>query len=111
MQHAADVRDPPAGGGLPAWPVSVLVLVLTLALGATLLSRFQTDQQRLQRAEVVHLAKERAMILQRSVERMVAINHALAALVHQGNGQIVNFETAAKQSLEPRRTCDAIVKC
>ena len=99
MQHAADVRDPPAGGGLPAWPVSVLVLVLTLALGATLLSRFQTDRQRLQRAEVVHLAKERAMILQRSVERMVAINHALAALVHQGNGQIVNFETAAKQLL------------
>ncbi len=107
MASEPELRGRPAAGW-PAWLVGTLVFVLTLALGAILLSRVQADRQRSQRAEVVHLAKERSTVLQRSFERMMAINHALAALVHQGNGQIVNFDAAALQLLSGNPQVQAI---
>jgi len=108
MVFEPELRGPSVAGGWPVWMVGVAVFVLSLALGATLLSRFQADRQRLQRAEVVHLSKERAMVLQRSFERMMAINHALAALVHQGNGEIENFDAAATQLLRNNPRVQAI---
>ncbi len=108
MVPQPELRGPAAAGGWPAWTIGALVFVLTLAVGAALLSRFQFDQQRLQRAEAAHLAKERSMVLQRSFERMMAINHALAAIVHQGNGQIVNFDAAAMQLLRSNPQVQAI---
>ncbi|MEO7938947.1 MAG: diguanylate cyclase, partial [Burkholderiaceae bacterium] len=108
MSNTSDVRGPLTAGQWPAWLVGALVFASTLALGANLLSRFQDDRQRLQRSEVVYLAKERALVLQRSFERMVGINHAMAALVHQSDGKLVNFEVAAMQLLNGNSQVQAV---
>ena len=99
MRSVVDKRGRLRAGAWPSWTIAALVFLLLLALGAGLLVRYQEQKQRQQREEVAQVARERAQVLQRSVERMLASNHALAALVHQGNGQIVNFEAAALQLL------------
>jgi diguanylate cyclase (GGDEF)-like protein/PAS domain S-box-containing protein len=88
------------GSARPSWLIAALVFVLLLALGAGLLVRFDAEQQRRQREAAAQLASERAQVVQRNVERMLASNHALAALVHQGNGQVIHFEAAAGQLLD-----------
>ncbi len=99
MRSIVDKRGRLRAGAWPSWSIAALVFVLLLALGTGLLVRYQEQKQRQQREEVAQIARERAQVLQRSVERLLASNHALAALVHQGNGQIVNFEAAALQLL------------
>jgi len=83
--------------GWPPWAVAALVLVLTLAAGATLMTRMLESDRLLQREAVGRLAQERSLALQRNVERMQALNHALAALVIQAGGAVDNFEAAALQ--------------
>ncbi len=72
-------------------------MVLALAIGAFALSRWQVERAQVQREAAVRLASERSQILQRNVERLLANNYALAAMVVQGNGQVANFDAAAVQ--------------
>ena len=51
------------------------------------------------RQQAFNLASGYSQLLQRNVERMYSNNYALAAMVGQGNGNVVNFEAAAAQIL------------
>ncbi len=83
----------------PAWTLAALVLVLSLSIGATIMARIQTSQLDAKRDTVAHLSEDRAQVLQRSVDRMLAINYALSALVHHGDGVVSNFDAAARELL------------
>lgn len=83
----------------PTWTVAALVLMLSLSIGASIMARIQTSQLDAKRDAVAHLSEDRAQVLQRSVERMLAINYALAALVHQGEGVVSQFDAAARELL------------
>ncbi len=83
----------------PQWTVAALVLVLALSIGAAGMARLQAARLDAQRDAVAQLSEERAWVLQRSVERMLASNYALAALVHQGLGEVSHFDAAAAQLL------------
>jgi len=99
MRPADDTPGHLPASGWPSWTIAALVFVLALALGIGLLPQWQVERQRGQREEASNLARERAQMLERSVERMLASNYALAAMVHQGAGQITHFEAAAAQLL------------
>ncbi|MEP6969933.1 MAG: EAL domain-containing protein, partial [Betaproteobacteria bacterium] len=95
-------REPPSlveRSAWPAWSLAALVLVLSLGIGASGLARWQLARVETEREVVARLAQDRAQTLQLGVERMLAINHALAAMVHQGEGEIAHFESAAAQLL------------
>ncbi len=81
------------------WVIAALVFSLSLLLCLGALFQYRADQAVAQRVAFVHLAQGRAQILQRNVERLVASNFALAALVQQGGGKIDNFEAAASHLL------------
>ena len=83
----------------PAWTVAALVLVLALSIGATGMARIQASLLGAQRDAVSHLSEDRTQVLKRSVDRMLAINYALAALVHQGEGVVNHFEVSASELL------------
>lgn len=100
MRSPVDKRGYPRTGAWPSWAIAGLVFAVALALGSSLLSRWLADRQLERRQMAAGLAQERSQVLQRSVERMLSTNYALAALVHQGNGRIVNFDAAARHLLE-----------
>ncbi len=83
----------------PAWSLAALVLVLSLGIGASAMARWQAGRVAEQRERVAHLAQERTDALERGMERMLANTFALAALVHQGAGEIQHFDAAAAQIL------------
>ncbi|MCZ4316819.1 EAL domain-containing protein [Comamonadaceae bacterium G21597-S1] len=99
MRSVVDQRGQMRNGAWPSWLIAALVFVLLLAMGTTLLYRLQVEKQRQERGKIAQMAAERAQVLRRSVEGMLADNRALAALVHQGHGEVVNFEAAASQLL------------
>ena len=76
-----------------------LVFAAAMALAALILWRMDDARQVGARERALHLAQGHAQVLQRNMERMVSLNHALAALVHQGAGTVTNFEAAAGQLL------------
>ena len=75
--------------------LAILIFLLSLAVAAVLLWRAQSNWKDSQREQMARLAASQSQVLQRNVERMVSSNYALAAMVRQGNGSIVNFEAAA----------------
>ena len=77
--------------------VEWLVFAATMALAALILWRMDDARQVGARERALHLAQGHAQVLQRNMERMASLNHALAALVHQGEGTVTNFEAAAGQ--------------
>jgi len=84
------------------WPSAALaapVFVVSLLLCAGLLQQYRSDRAALQREEALRLAQDRAQVLQRNVERMLASNFALEALVHQSGGEVTNFDVAASHLL------------
>jgi len=83
----------------PAWGLAALVLLLSLGIGASGMARWQVAQLESEREAAAHLARDLAQSMQRDIERMLANNYALAALVQQGQGEIVHFEAAAEQLL------------
>jgi diguanylate cyclase (GGDEF)-like protein len=83
----------------PAWSLAALVLVLSLGIGASGMARWQSARLASGRAAAAHVAHDRAFALERGVERMLGNNYALAALVHQANGKVEHFESAAAQLL------------
>lgn len=99
MRSVVDKRGQLRGGAWPSWVIAALVFMLSVSLGATLVARLQGDRQRQQREDAAQLTRERAQVLQNAVKRLQASNHALAALVHQGNGRVDNFEAAGAQLL------------
>ena len=83
------------------WRVATLVFLISARVSAALGWKVERERVALQREQALHLAQSHSQVLQRSVERMVSINYALAALVRQGNGDLGNFDTAAAQLLVP----------
>ena len=79
----------------PSWTIPVLVFVLSMLVCILLLVTARIDRAQAQREHVRRLAQDRAQIVQRSVERLLASNYALAAMVHQGRGETPNFDAAA----------------
>ena len=94
----------PAGvvGRWPGWRSSVaavVVFLVSVSVAAGLLWRAEREQLAADRERAAHLAQSHAQVLQRNVERLLSSNYALAALVRQGNGEVVNFDAAAGQLL------------
>ena len=81
------------------WRVATLVFLISTLVSAALWWKVERERVALQREQALHLAQSHSQVLQRSVERMVSTNYALAALVRQGNGDLGNFDTAAAQLL------------
>ena len=79
--------------------IATLVFLLSVAISAGLLWRAQGAWLAAKRDQASQLAQSHSQVLQRNVERMLSINHALAAMVRQGNGNIANFDAAAGQLL------------
>ncbi|MBC7703654.1 MAG: CHASE domain-containing protein, partial [Rhodoferax sp.] len=79
--------------------VSGLVFLLSVAISAGLLRWAQDSKVAEKRQQAFNLASGYSQLLQRNVERMYSNNYALAAMVGQGNGSVVNFEAAAAQIL------------
>jgi len=86
------------------WAVAVLVGCLSALLGGAWLWSNEQSRQTVARELALHLARNHAQVLQRNVERMLSANHALAAMIWQGAGQVNNFESAASRLLvaDPR---------
>ena len=83
----------------PAWTVAALVLVLSLSIGATIMAKTQASNLQAQWDAASHLSEDRVLVLKRSIDRMLAINYALAALVQQGEGVVKHFDKAANELL------------
>ena len=79
--------------------VEWLVFGIATALAALIVWRMEEARLVGERERALHLAQGHAQVLQGNVERMVSLNHALAALVHQGEGSVANFDAAAGQLL------------
>ena len=79
--------------------VEWLVFGIATALAALIVWRMEEARLVGERERALHLAQGHAQVLQGNVERMVSLNHALAALVHQGEGTVANFDAAAGQLL------------
>ncbi len=91
-----------AAGQLAQWRsrlVELSVFVASMALAGVVLWQFDDARQMAGRERALHVAQGHAQVLQRNVDRVVSLNHALAALVHQGSGTVSNFEAAAGQLL------------
>jgi len=63
------------------------------------MARIQAARLDAQRDVVSQLSQDRTQVVKRSVDRMVAINYALAALVQQGEGVVSHFDSAANELL------------
>ena len=86
------------GGSLTRWrpqPVELLVFAAAMALAAFIIWRVDDARQVIGRERALYVAQGHAQVLQRNIERMVSLNHALAALVRQGEGTVPNFDAAA----------------
>ena len=81
------------------WVAAVVVGLVSLVLGGAWLWQDEQARVALAREQALHLSKSHAQVLQRNVERMLSANHALAALVWAGRGQVDNFEVAARELL------------
>jgi diguanylate cyclase (GGDEF)-like protein/PAS domain S-box-containing protein len=77
------------------------MLVFLLAVGATASVIWRLEQHRLEedRLRVAELSSDYAQAIQRHIEHALSAAYALAALVHQGNGVIPDFEAVATQML------------
>ncbi len=87
-----------------AWLAAAAVGLASLGLGGAWLWHDAQGREALAREQALHLATSHAQVLQRNVERMLSANHALAAMVWAGNGQVDNFDVAARELLvaDPR---------
>ncbi len=81
------------------WAIAAIVFGLSMLACVALLHTARSNQILAQRAQVLHLAQDRAQVLQRSIERVLASNYALAAMVQQGEGEIAHFEAAVSRLL------------
>ncbi len=63
------------------------------------MAKIQVSRMDAKRDLASDLSLDRTQILERSVERMLAMNYALAALVHQGDGVVSHFDVAASELL------------
>ena len=85
--------------GWLSWTVAVAMFALSMLVCIQLLVTAQNDRMRAQRDQVQRVAHDRTQILERSVERLLASNYALAAVVHESRGETLHFEDAAAQLL------------
>ena len=85
--------------GWQSWSIGVVVFVLSMLVCIQLLVTTRTARMLEQRDQAQRLVYDRTEILKRSVERLLASNYALAAIVHESNGEIRNFDGAAAQLL------------
>ena len=86
------------------WVLSLAVGLVSAVLGSAWLWSNEQARLAVAREQALHLAQSHAQVLQRNVERMLSANHALASMVWQGSGTVVNFDVAARQLLvaDPR---------
>ncbi|MEO6624322.1 MAG: diguanylate cyclase, partial [Burkholderiaceae bacterium] len=87
-----------AGGRVTRWrpgALELLVFAAAMMLAALIVWRADAAHQVGERERALHLAQGHAQVLQRNIERMVSLSHALAALVRQGEGTVPNFDAAA----------------
>jgi len=78
-------------------PVAVFVLAAVCA--GMLVSALERRERAQQQTQVADMAGDHAQTLQRAIELTLSANNALVALVHQGRGQVPQFEEIGTQML------------
>src|SRR5665647_1838409 len=79
--------------------VAFIVFVLAGAAAATMVWHGEQHNRHEQRERVVNLTIDHANTVQRNVEHALSAAYTLAALVHQGNGNVPAFEQIANRML------------
>jgi sensor domain CHASE-containing protein len=79
--------------------VAFVAFLLAAVVAASMIWRMEQYRLQERRAIVSDTAGDHADALQRNLERDLAAAYALAALVHQGNGTISNFDAVGRQML------------
>ena len=78
---------------------ALAAFVLTALSAGFIIASVEHREYLQERTQVENLAADHARALQRSLEQGLSANNALAALVHQGNGQVPDFEAIGTQML------------
>jgi diguanylate cyclase (GGDEF)-like protein/PAS domain S-box-containing protein len=79
--------------------VGGLVFLFAVALAAVLVWNLNERSIRAERERVAHVAAEHAHTIEHTIERALSATHVLAALLHQGDGRIADFEDIAAEIL------------
>lgn len=83
----------------PAWVAAGVVFVIAAVLSAALVGVMEMDRRELLRQEASVQAESHAQAVRQQIERSMAVNYTLAALVHHGHGRVRDFEAVANQLL------------
>ncbi len=76
-----------------------LVFLLAAALSALIVWTLEANTRLAERARVTHVTAGQAHTIEHTIERALSATQALAALVRQGNGQVLDFEKTARSIL------------
>ncbi len=79
--------------------VALAVFLFAAAAAASLVRHLQQSDLREERVRVSNLAGDQAHALQGNIERALSATYVLAALVHQGQGVVRDFEAVAEHLL------------
>jgi PAS domain S-box-containing protein len=78
----------------------IIAALVVLALGVYTVNRLETQRVAERREAVLRIATAQAVDLQRQIDRSLAATSALAAVLHQTNGELADFDSMARQLLE-----------
>ena len=84
---------------LTPWTAGLLAFLVTGLCSLALVGLLEQQQLREARSRLSDLAGDRAQTLQRTLERALSANYALAALVQQGDGEVHDFEAIGARML------------
>lgn len=82
----------------PKW-LAVIVLVLSLVVGALIIWNLELDRREAKRAAALHVATNHALLIGNSLDQALTINYSMAALVRLSQGTPRLFHEAASELL------------
>jgi diguanylate cyclase (GGDEF)-like protein/PAS domain S-box-containing protein len=85
--------------GFPQWMLVSCVFVISVVLASTVIWRMEQQELNGARMRAADLAADHAQTLQRGIERALSATYAIAALVRQGQGKVLDFEAVATELL------------
>jgi diguanylate cyclase (GGDEF)-like protein/PAS domain S-box-containing protein len=88
--------------------IAAATLLGALVFSAGVIAYMEQQRLQLMRADVAVLAKEYANSIADTIERALSATHALAALVHEGQGRISDFQEIGKALLPHYPGVDAL---
>ncbi|MDR3631252.1 MAG: diguanylate cyclase [Desulfocapsaceae bacterium] len=78
---------------------AVAIFLIALVLSAVIIFLSEKNHRQVERARVLHIARDHAFTLQLNIERALSATYSLAALVRQGKGNVPDFDATAGELL------------